>query len=62
MKRAERVRHLAGHGCELVPRHTEILTPVANRVCKDLGIPRPGDEVAAPRLVSDLLPLPKADG
>ena len=43
MKRAELVRHLAGHGCELVPRHTEILTPVANRICKDLGIPRPGE-------------------
>lgn len=25
-----------------VPRHTEILEPVANRICKDLGIPRPG--------------------
>ena len=26
-----------------VPRHTEILTPVVNRICKDLGIPRPGE-------------------
>ena len=23
-----------------VPRHSEILDPVANRICKDLGIPR----------------------
>jgi len=53
MKRAELVRHLTSHGCELfreggrhsiywnpsnrkttaVPRHSEILTPVVNRVC-----------------------------
>ena len=26
-----------------VPRHAEILDPVANRICKDLGIPRPGE-------------------
>ena len=26
-----------------VPRHTEILDPVANRICKDMGIPRPGE-------------------
>ncbi len=26
-----------------VPRHTEIVTPVANRICKDLGIQRPGE-------------------
>jgi predicted RNA binding protein YcfA (HicA-like mRNA interferase family) len=26
-----------------VPRHTEIVTPVANRICKDLGVPRPGE-------------------
>jgi len=25
-----------------VPRHSEIVTPVVNRICKDLGIPRPG--------------------
>ncbi len=25
-----------------VPRHTEILEPVVARICKDLGIPRPG--------------------
>jgi predicted RNA binding protein YcfA (HicA-like mRNA interferase family) len=24
-----------------LPRHTEIVTAVANRICKDLGIPRP---------------------
>ena len=24
-------------------RHAEIVTPVANRICKDLGIPRPGE-------------------
>jgi len=63
MKRAELVRHLSEHGCQLlreggrhsiywnpanrqtsaVPRHTEIVTPVVNRICKDLGIPRPGE-------------------
>jgi predicted RNA binding protein YcfA (HicA-like mRNA interferase family) len=63
MKRAELIRHLSEHGCQLlreggrhsiywnptnrqtsaVPRHTEIVTPVANRICKDLGIPRPGE-------------------
>lgn len=26
-----------------VPRHAEIVDPVANRICKDLGIPRPGE-------------------
>jgi len=26
-----------------VPRHSEVLDPVANRICKDLGIPRPGE-------------------
>ena len=26
-----------------VPRHSEIVEAVANRVCKDLGIPRPGE-------------------
>jgi mRNA interferase HicA len=26
-----------------VPRHVEIVDPVANRICKDLGIPRPGE-------------------
>jgi len=26
-----------------VPRHAEIVSPVVNRICKDLGIPRPGD-------------------
>jgi predicted RNA binding protein YcfA (HicA-like mRNA interferase family) len=25
-----------------VPRHAEIVDAVANRICKDLGIPRPG--------------------
>lgn len=25
-----------------IPRHTEILEPVAVKICKDLGIPRPG--------------------
>jgi len=24
-----------------IPRHTEIIDSVANRICKDLGIPRP---------------------
>ena len=63
MKRAELIRHVGSHGCQLlreggrhtvywnpstrktsaVPRHREILTPVVNRICKDLGIPRPGD-------------------
>lgn len=26
-----------------VPRHSEIVESVANRICKDLGIPRPGE-------------------
>ncbi|HLE71538.1 MAG TPA: type II toxin-antitoxin system HicA family toxin [Vicinamibacteria bacterium] len=26
-----------------VPRHAEIVLPVANRIFKDLGIPRPGE-------------------
>ena len=26
-----------------VPRHAEIVDPVAIRICKDLGIPRPGE-------------------
>ncbi len=26
-----------------LPRHAEILDPVANRICKDLGIPRLGE-------------------
>jgi mRNA interferase HicA len=63
MKRAELLRHLTQHGCQLlreggrhsifwnpatrntsaVPRHAEIVNPVANRICKDLGIPRPGE-------------------
>jgi predicted RNA binding protein YcfA (HicA-like mRNA interferase family) len=25
-----------------VPRHIEIVLPVAHRVCRDLGIPKPG--------------------
>ena len=25
-----------------VPRHPEIVDPVANRICKDLGVPRLG--------------------
>jgi len=25
-----------------LPRHTEIVGPVVNRMCRDLGIPRPG--------------------
>jgi mRNA interferase HicA len=62
MKRADLVRHLTKHGCELlreggrhsiywnpgnrktsaVPRHNEIIEPVAARICKDLGIPKVG--------------------
>lgn len=62
MKRADLLRHLAAHGCQLlreggrhtiywnpanrkttsVPRHNEIVEPVAARICKDLAIPRPG--------------------
>jgi predicted RNA binding protein YcfA (HicA-like mRNA interferase family) len=62
MKRAELLRHLAEHGCELyreggrhsiywnpanrrtsaVPRHSEIVGPTAVRICKDLGVPKPG--------------------
>ena len=56
MKRTDLVRYIIGHGCKLlreiywnpanrfttaVPRHAEIADPVANRICKDLGIPRP---------------------
>lgn len=26
-----------------VPRHTEILIQVVNRICKDLGVVRPGE-------------------
>jgi len=63
MKRAELLRHLGAHGCQLlreggrrsiywnpvnrktsaVPRHREIVEPVAGRICKDLGIPKPGE-------------------
>jgi mRNA interferase HicA len=63
VKRADLVRHLNAHGCQLlreggrhsifwnpanrktsaVPRHTEIVDPVASRICKDLGVPRPGE-------------------
>jgi len=62
MKRADLLRHLSAHGCQLlreggrhtifwnpanrkttaVPRHTEVLEQLATRICKDLGIPRPG--------------------
>ena len=62
MKRAEVIRHLSSHGCQLLregrrhsiywnptnrktsalPRHTEILESVVNRICKDLGVLRPG--------------------
>jgi mRNA interferase HicA len=62
MKRAELLRHIAAHGCQLfreggrhsiywnpanrktaaVPRHNEIVEPTAARICKDLGVPRPG--------------------
>ena len=26
-----------------VPRHSEIVQPVVDRICKDLGTPRPGE-------------------
>ncbi len=59
MKRRQLLRHLRGHGCELlreggnhswwhnpaqnrrsaIPRHTEISNILANKICKDLGIP-----------------------
>jgi len=62
MRRAELLRHLAVHGCQLfreggrhsiywnpanrkttaVPRHNEIVEPTAARICKDLGVPKPG--------------------
>lgn len=62
MKRAELLRHLAAHGCQMfreggrhsiywnpanrkttaVPRHNEIVEPTAARICKDLGVPKPG--------------------
>jgi hypothetical protein len=28
---------------QAVPRHTEILDRLADRICRGLGIPRPGD-------------------
>ena len=31
-----------------VPRHSEIVEPVVNRVCKDLGIPRLASKRAPP--------------
>jgi mRNA interferase HicA len=51
MKRGDLVRHLRAHGCQLVregarqdkrsaiPRHTEIDDHLANKICKDLGVP-----------------------
>jgi mRNA interferase HicA len=26
-----------------VPRHNEIVEPTARRICKDLGVPKPGE-------------------
>ncbi len=62
MKRAELVRHLERHGCELLreggshtvyvhrvqrkvstlPRHREVNEVLALKICKDLGVPKPG--------------------
>ena len=62
MKRADLVRHLEQHGCQLlreggshsvfvnreerkastVPRHRELNDYLAAKICKDLGIPKPG--------------------
>ena len=62
MKRADLVRHLEAHGCQLlreganhsiyvsraarktstVPRHRDINDFLAQKICKDLGIPSPG--------------------
>ncbi len=35
--------NLSNRKTAAVPRHSEILTPVVNRICKDLGIRRPGE-------------------
>jgi mRNA interferase HicA len=62
VKRADLVRHLEQHGCQLlreggshsvfvnreerkastVPRHRELDDYLAAKICKDLGIPKPG--------------------
>ena len=62
MKRAELVRHLERHGCELlreggahtvyvnraerkvstIPRDREVNEFLALKICKDLGVPKPG--------------------
>ena len=62
MKRAELIRHLERHGCELlreggshtvfvnraerkvstVPRHRDLNDYLAAKICKDLGVPKPG--------------------
>lgn len=63
MKRADLVRHLEKHGCQLLreggshsvfvnraehkvstlPRHREINDYLADKICKDLGVPKPGN-------------------
>ena len=62
MKRADLLRHLEQHGCQLlreggshsvfvnrterkvstVPRHRELNDYLAAKICKDLGVPKPG--------------------
>ena len=62
MKRADLLRHLEQHGCQLlreggshsvfvnrterkvstVPRHRELNDYLAVKICKDLGVPKPG--------------------
>ena len=53
MKRRALLKHLRLHGkhtvfwnpknrqTSTVPRHTEIQDPLATKICRDLGIPRP---------------------
>jgi len=62
VKRADLLRHLEQHGCQLlreggshsvfvnraerkvstIPRHRELNDYLAAKICKDLGIPKPG--------------------
>ena len=36
--------NLANGAVEAVPRHTEIRNILANKICRNLGIPEPGAE------------------
>jgi len=54
MKRRDLICHLENHGCEFlregiaarrkssaIPRHREIIEFLAQKICKDLDIPKP---------------------